>query len=101
MVRNELGVALYKRAQQEDDGSPEQARFLKEAVTEFERTLELDAENLEAHYWLAQSYSLLGESAVFHPAAAGAAAASVRPGEDGYASVRRPGGPGSAPGGGG
>src|SRR5581483_407736 len=44
VVRNELGVTLYKRAQQEDDGSPEQARLLEEAIREFQRTLELDAE---------------------------------------------------------
>jgi tetratricopeptide (TPR) repeat protein len=62
VVRNELGVALYKRSQQEDDGSAEQTRFLKEAVQEFERTLELDAENLDAHYWLAQAYGRLGEA---------------------------------------
>jgi tetratricopeptide (TPR) repeat protein len=63
VVRNELGVTLYKRSQQEDDGSAEQARLLTEAVREFERTLELDAENLDAHYWLAQAYSRLGEPA--------------------------------------
>jgi tetratricopeptide (TPR) repeat protein len=63
VVRNELGIVLYKRSQQEDEGSAEQVRFLKEAAQEFERTLELDAENLDAHYWLAQTYSRLGESA--------------------------------------
>jgi tetratricopeptide (TPR) repeat protein len=63
VVRNELGVTLYKRSQQEDDGSPAQKRLLEEAIREFNRTLELDAENLDAHYWLAQSYSRLGESA--------------------------------------
>src|SRR5207248_1462143 len=64
IVRNELGVTLYKRSQQEEDGSKEQVRFLTEAVQEFERTLQLDAENLDAHYWLAQAYSRLGESTV-------------------------------------
>ncbi|HKI34878.1 MAG TPA: multiheme c-type cytochrome [Gemmataceae bacterium] len=63
VVRNELGVVLYKRSQQEEDGSEGQTRFLKEAVQEFQRTLGLDAENLDAHYWLAQAYSRLGESA--------------------------------------
>ncbi len=62
VVRNELGVALYKRSQQEEDYSAEQQRFLKQAVEEFERTLDLDAENLDAHYWLAQTYSRLSVS---------------------------------------
>jgi hypothetical protein len=37
---------------------------LKEAVREFERTLDLDAENLDAHQWLAKAYRGLGQSAV-------------------------------------
>jgi tetratricopeptide (TPR) repeat protein len=72
VVRNELGVTLYKRSQQEDEGSAEQARFLKEAINEFEQTLGLDAENLDAHYWLAQAYSRLGEPASAAPPPAAA-----------------------------
>jgi tetratricopeptide (TPR) repeat protein len=64
VVRNELGATFFKRSQQEDPGSAEEAHFLKEAVREFERTLDLDAENLDAHQWLAKAYRGLGQSAV-------------------------------------
>ena len=87
VVRNELGVTLYKRSQQEDDGSAAQVRFLEESVREFERTLELDAENLDAHYWLAQAYGRLGESAASGGPAAGGAAAGG-PGKAGRSLLR-------------
>jgi tetratricopeptide (TPR) repeat protein len=62
VVRNELAATYFKRSQQEDNGSPEQAHFLQQAVREFERTLDLDAENLDAHQGLAKAYTLLGQS---------------------------------------
>jgi tetratricopeptide (TPR) repeat protein len=72
VVRNELGTTLFRRAQREDDDTPEKARFLKEAVQVFEGTLDYDAEDLDAHYGLVQAYGELGKSAE-GPAAAPAA----------------------------
>jgi tetratricopeptide (TPR) repeat protein len=60
VVSNELAATLFKRAQQEDDPA-ERARFLRRAVERYERTLEIDPEDLDAHYGLAQCYSRLGE----------------------------------------
>jgi tetratricopeptide (TPR) repeat protein/uncharacterized membrane protein len=60
VVINELGATLFKRAQQEDE-PPERDRFLRRAVESYERTLQIDPENLDAHYGLAQCYARLGE----------------------------------------
>jgi tetratricopeptide (TPR) repeat protein len=60
VVSNELGATLFKRAQQEDDPE-ERARFLRRAVERYERTLQIDPEDLDAHYGLAQCYARLGE----------------------------------------
>jgi tetratricopeptide (TPR) repeat protein len=59
-VINELGQTLFERAKQErgDARKP----FLKEAAERFERTLELDSENLTAHYNLALIYDQLGDA---------------------------------------
>jgi tetratricopeptide (TPR) repeat protein len=50
VVINELGATLYKKAQGEED-TAERDRLLRRAV-----------EHLDAHYWLSQCYSRLGES---------------------------------------
>jgi tetratricopeptide (TPR) repeat protein len=60
VVINELAATLFKRAQQEDDGT-ERARFLRRAAERYEQTLKVDPEDLDAHYGLAQCYSRLGE----------------------------------------
>jgi tetratricopeptide (TPR) repeat protein/uncharacterized membrane protein len=60
VVSNELAATLFKRSQQEDD-SAERARFLRQAVERYEATLQVDPEDLDAHYGLAQCYSRLGE----------------------------------------
>ncbi len=62
-VLNELGSALYDRAKQERGAERREAReaMLREAVTAFKRTLELDMEDLTAHYTLSQIYADLGE----------------------------------------
>jgi hypothetical protein len=41
-----------------------QTRFLKTAVIELHRTLEVDSENATAHYLLQQLYDELGETAL-------------------------------------
>lgn len=57
-VRVELGRLYYKRWQ---PGDPEDD--LRQAVAQMEKVLELDSENLDAHYWLSQAYGRLGEGA--------------------------------------
>lgn len=69
VVLNELGTTLFKRAQQEDERS-ERDRYLRRAVEQYERTLRLDSEDLDAHYGLAQCYARLGEEAPLPPAEA-------------------------------
>jgi hypothetical protein len=62
VVRNELGKALFFRAQQEegaDDGA--YRKFLRRAVTEFEQTLDIDAEDVVAHEFLNKCYNRLGK----------------------------------------
>jgi tetratricopeptide (TPR) repeat protein len=67
VVINELANTLFRRAQQEDEPAARD-RYLRRAVELFERTLALDAEDLDAHYGLAQCFARLGEEA---PAATG------------------------------
>ncbi len=83
VVRNQLASLLYDRARQVrlpaepagDESSPEQVaryeerkrlqtQFLKTAVIELHRTLEIDSENATAHYLLQQLYDELGETAL-------------------------------------
>jgi tetratricopeptide (TPR) repeat protein len=61
VVINELSKTLFKRSHQEKDNPAERDRFLRRAVEQFERTLAIDAENIEAHYYLFQCYTRLGE----------------------------------------
>jgi tetratricopeptide (TPR) repeat protein len=67
VVLNELAGTLFKRSQQEDDPA-DRDRFLRLAVAKYEATLALDAEDLDAHYGLAQCYARLGESFTFNGA---------------------------------
>src|SRR5439155_490164 len=60
VVSNELAATLFKRAQQEDEPA-ERARFLRQAVERYQSTLQVDPEDLDAHYGLAQCYSRLGD----------------------------------------
>jgi tetratricopeptide (TPR) repeat protein len=63
-VINELGQALFERAKLER-GAPAAAgrrRFLEKAAAQFEKTLQLDAENVTAHYVLSLIYSQLGDT---------------------------------------
>jgi tetratricopeptide (TPR) repeat protein len=60
-VINELGQTYLERAKR-DRANPERYRsFLNLSVEQFQRTLELDSENLAAHYNLSLLYSFLGD----------------------------------------
>lgn len=71
VVLDELGKTLFKRALQEESITGRDP-FLRQAVTYYERTLEIDSEDLDAHYGLAQCFALLGEN-MPSPAAPGEA----------------------------
>jgi len=62
-VLNELGQTLYERAKQErgEAGRPARVALLERARDTFERALELDPENLTAHYNLALLLADLGD----------------------------------------
>ena len=62
-VINELGLTYYERAKQERTRPERQREFLQSAAAQFERALELDMENLTAHYNLALIYAQLGDDA--------------------------------------
>ena len=59
---NELGQTLYERAKQERGETRQEQRqkFLRQAVATFRRVLELDPENVTAHYNLDLIYKQLG-----------------------------------------
>lgn len=59
VVLNELGRTLFMRSQKEDNREARDG-FLRRAVEQYEMTLEIDPEDLDAHYGLAQCYTLLG-----------------------------------------
>ena len=61
-VINELGQTLFERAKQERADPAKQKEWLEQAVTQFDRTLALDSENLTAHYNLALLHTQLGNT---------------------------------------
>jgi len=60
-VINELGQTLFERAKLERADKARQQEFLAQAAEQFQKTLELDSENLSAHYNLALIYHQLGD----------------------------------------
>ena len=62
-VINELGITQFELAKQERsaDRQTERERLLREAAETFEKTLQIDSENVTAHYNLSQLYGLLGQ----------------------------------------
>jgi len=60
-VINELGQAYFERAKAEYQNPNRQKDFLNQAAVMFDRTLELDSENLTAHYTLALIHQQLGD----------------------------------------
>jgi tetratricopeptide (TPR) repeat protein len=67
-VINELGQTYFERAKQERANPERQLSFLRLAVDQFDKTLQLDFENLTAHYNLALIHAQLGdeEKATLH-----------------------------------
>jgi len=62
-VIDELGQAYVERAKMERADPGRQKEFLNLAAASFQKTLELDSENLSAHYNLGLVYSQLGDEA--------------------------------------
>jgi tetratricopeptide (TPR) repeat protein len=60
VVINELGKTLFQLAQGARNDPAERSAYLREGVEWLERTLVIDPEDLDAHYWLAQCYARLG-----------------------------------------
>jgi tetratricopeptide (TPR) repeat protein len=60
-VINELGQTLFERAKQERSTPERYRQFLTLAAEQFNHTLELDSENVAAHYNLALIYQALGD----------------------------------------
>ena len=62
-VINELGHTLFERGKQSrgDARRAEREQLFREAVGQFERTLQIDSENVTAHYNLALLYAQLGD----------------------------------------
>jgi tetratricopeptide (TPR) repeat protein len=69
-VRNALGRALWGRYFQEEPSSAARLGLLEETIATFHRSLEVDSENVDAHYGLGLAY---GELARVLAAAEGAA----------------------------
>ena len=64
VVINLLGQTLFDLARQQrgDERQAEREQFLKAAVEQYQKTLKLDAENVDAHYNLALLYRELGDT---------------------------------------
>jgi tetratricopeptide (TPR) repeat protein len=60
IVLAELGRTLYKRSTLEPADSEAERQFLLRSVAAYERALDIDPENLDAHYGLNQCYERLG-----------------------------------------
>jgi Flp pilus assembly protein TadD len=58
---NEYAQTLFDRAKQERADAGRRSDYLRQAEHWFRRVLELDSENAEAHYGLAQVHAQLGE----------------------------------------
>lgn len=64
VVINELARTLFDRSKLEHDNQTDRDRFLRRAVEQYEKTLAIDSEDLDAHYGLGQCYLRLAESIV-------------------------------------
>ena len=63
-VINSLGQTLFDRAQQirTDERKEDRDELLRQAAEEFEKALQIDSENVSAHYNLGQIYDRLGQT---------------------------------------
>jgi tetratricopeptide (TPR) repeat protein len=62
VVINRLANTLFKRSQFEGIDAERRDPFLLRGIEQWERTLQLDREDLDAHYGLGQSYTILGRA---------------------------------------
>jgi tetratricopeptide (TPR) repeat protein len=63
VVINDLALAYFKRSQLEGNNARTRDPFLVKAIQQYERTLQLEKEDLDAHYGLHQCYARLGGKA--------------------------------------
>jgi len=63
VVINELGRNLFIRSEQQHGKQAECDRFLGRAAEQFEKTLAIEPEDMDAHFGLGQCYMRLGQSA--------------------------------------
>jgi hypothetical protein len=59
-VINKLGAVLFERSQDRSLSEAARAKYLRRALGKYERTLQIDPENLDAHIGLKRCYSRLG-----------------------------------------
>jgi tetratricopeptide (TPR) repeat protein len=60
VVINELAATLFRLAQQEEPGSPKERELIRQAIGRYESSLQIDPEDLDAHYGLTQCFARLG-----------------------------------------
>jgi hypothetical protein len=60
-IRRQLANTLFLMAQNEKEGSSEQGAIVREAITEFHKVLEIDAEDRDSHLMLEKCYRQLGD----------------------------------------
>jgi tetratricopeptide (TPR) repeat protein len=63
VVINSLAKVLFDRSQDKNLSATERDRYLRRAVEQYEKTLEIDSEDATAHIGLSRCYQLLGTSA--------------------------------------
>lgn len=63
VVRNLLAQTLFDRARASRGDEAESKRLLKETIEQFQATLDVDPENVDAHFGLQQAYGMLGDDA--------------------------------------
>jgi tetratricopeptide (TPR) repeat protein len=62
VVHDRLGLTLFKRSQLESENDGGQRDYLLRAIAAYEQALDIDPEDLDAHYGLGQCYARLGGS---------------------------------------
>jgi tetratricopeptide (TPR) repeat protein len=60
VVINKLGAVLFERGQDQSLSEAARAKYLRRAIGRFEKTLQIDPENLDAHIGLKRCYNRLG-----------------------------------------
>jgi tetratricopeptide (TPR) repeat protein len=66
VVINELARTLFDRSKSEHENKAERDRYIRRAVEQYEKTLAIEPEDLDAHYGLGQCYLRLAEDVLHH-----------------------------------